>query len=216
MVDTPPNPKIYHITHLDNLQQIVQSGVLWSDAERVAQRLACRIVGMSEIKRRRLEELPVSRHPGTLVGEYVPFYFCPRSIMLYILDRGNHPDITYRGGQGPMIHLMADLHAVVAWAEASDVRWAFSDRNAGTRYTRFFSSLSSLSKVDWDAVQATDFRDPGTMDGKQAEFLVYKSFPWELVAQVGVINASTKAKVKEILADAEHKPLVTVEPRWYY
>ena len=64
----PNHPKIYHITHLENLPQIVD-GVLWSDAERIRRQLNCKIVGMSEIKRRRLEELEVHCHPGTKVGE---------------------------------------------------------------------------------------------------------------------------------------------------
>ncbi len=39
---------------------------------------------MTEIKRRRLFEIDVQCHPDTMVGDYVPFYFCPRSIMLFI------------------------------------------------------------------------------------------------------------------------------------
>src|SRR5579863_2076137 len=92
----PETPKIYHITHMENLPRIVDN-VLWSDAERIRRGLNCTIVGMSEIKRHRLEELEVDCHPGTKVGEYVPFYFCPRSIMLFLLYRGNHPDLTYHG-----------------------------------------------------------------------------------------------------------------------
>jgi hypothetical protein len=91
-VSAPPtNPKIYHITHLENLPQMVDN-MIWSDAERIRQNLNCQVVGMSEIKRRRLEELEVDCHPGTKVGEYVPFYFCFRSIMLYLLYQGNHPN----------------------------------------------------------------------------------------------------------------------------
>jgi len=67
--------KIYHITHLGNLTRIVAAGRLWSDAKRLELGLECEIVGMSEIKRRRLEEIEVSCFPGTQVGEYVPFYF---------------------------------------------------------------------------------------------------------------------------------------------
>ncbi len=89
----PKSPKIYHITHAKNLSGIVDD-VLWSDADRIEKELECTIVGMSEIKRRRLEELEVSCHPGTHVGDYVPFYFCPRSIMLYLLHRGNAPGLT--------------------------------------------------------------------------------------------------------------------------
>ncbi len=112
----PKNPKIYHITHLENLPQIVDN-VLWSDAERIRRGLNCTIVGMSEIKRRRREELEVNCNVGTKVGEYVPLYLCPRSIMLFLLHRGNHPDLTYRGGQRPIVHLEADLRTVVEWAD---------------------------------------------------------------------------------------------------
>ena len=90
-------------------------------------------IGMTEIKRRRLYEIAVSCHPDTMVGEYVPFYFCPRSIMLYIIHMGNHPDMDhYRDGQGPIVHLQVDLESAVDWADQHGVRWAFSDRNAGS------------------------------------------------------------------------------------
>ena len=105
MSQIPQNPKIYHITHIDNLDNILRDDVLWSDAKRLEHGLECEIVGMSEIKRRRLDELEVKCHSGTMVGEYVPFYFCPRSIMLYILYMGNHSDISYREGQSRILHL---------------------------------------------------------------------------------------------------------------
>ena len=75
-------------------------------------------IGMSGIKRRRLDELEVSCHPDTKVGDYVPFYFCPRSIMLYLIYMANHPELSYRGGQEPIVHLEADMIDAVAWADA--------------------------------------------------------------------------------------------------
>ena len=216
MARIPANPKIYHITHLRNLPQIVGAGMLWSDAKRLALGLQCDIVGMSKIKRRRLEELPVQCHPRTKVGQYVPFYFCPRSIMLYILHMGNHPELDYHEGQRPIVHLQADLAATVRWADENGVRWAFSDRNAGTHYAGFYSDLSQLDQVNWTAVQAIDFRDPTIKDGKQAEFLVYESFPWTLVEGSGVLDAGIQRRAEQALADAAHRPPVSVEPTWYY
>jgi len=88
----PTNPKLYHITHVQNLPSILVASCLSSDARRIAQGLVTTNVGMTKIKERRLA-LEVECHPGTKVGEYVPFYFCPRSIMLYLLYRGNHPEL---------------------------------------------------------------------------------------------------------------------------
>jgi hypothetical protein len=210
----PKNPKIYHITHIDNLDNILTDELLWSDAKRLKRGLECEIVGMSEIKRRRLEELEVACHSDTMVGEYVPFYFCPRSIMLFILYRGNHPDIAYRSGQGPVLHLQADLAAAIQWAQDNNVRWAFSDRNAGARIAKFYKDLGDLDKINWSAIQATDFRDMHTKEGKQAEFLMYESFPWHLVEKIGVYNSRTKDQVIKKLGN-ESLP-VNVEKDWYY
>ena len=87
-------PEIYHITHVDNLGSIAESGGLWSDAERIRQGLAHQNVGLTEIKQSRLQERQVRCHAGTMVGDYVPFYFCPRSIMLYLLYCGNRRGLT--------------------------------------------------------------------------------------------------------------------------
>jgi hypothetical protein len=216
MATIPDRPKIYHITHVRNLPRILTEAGLWSDAKRLELGLDCAIVGMSEIKRRRLEDLEVGCHPGTRVGHYVPFYFCPRSIMLYILHRGNHPELEYRGGQTPIIHLQADLHEVVMNANRHGLRWAFSNSNAGARYTNFFASLEQLEQVDWAAVRASDFRDSRIKDGKQAEFLVFDYFPWTWVEKVGVTNQTVLEQVKSTLAGATHNPPASCEPGWYF
>ncbi len=212
----PPHPKIYHITHIQNLAQIAASGKLWSDAQRIEQNLTCSLVGMKTIKQRRLDELFVSCHPGKTVGQFVPFYFCPRSIMLFILHRGNHADVTYRDGQQCLVHLQADLHRVVNWANEQNRPWAFTPSNAGARYTMFYNSLEELGQINWTAVKATDFRHPDIKEGKQAEFLVYRSFPWSLVEKVGVITAGMRQQVEACLAEAAHAPPVRVEPSWYF
>lgn len=94
----PADPRIYHITHVDNLPGIIADGGLVSDAEIIARGGSAMVIGMSEIKRRRVERLPVPCHSGTKVGDYVPFYFCPRSIMLYVIHQANHTELSYRGG----------------------------------------------------------------------------------------------------------------------
>lgn len=211
----PTSPKIYHITHLENLPQIADH-VLWSDAERIRRQLNCKIVGMSEIKRRRLEELEVHCHPGTKVGEYVPFYFCPRSIMLFLLHRGNHVDLSYQGGQRPIVHLQADLHQVVEWAGTEGKRWAFSHGNAGARYVEFSNETERLGELDWDAISATIWKDPIVKEHKQAEFLVSDSFPWELVERIGVIDRQMAEQVTGVLSNAARKPDIVTAASWYY
>lgn len=212
----PASPKIYHITHLRNLSGIASAGLLWSDAQRLARKLDCEIVGMPRIKQRRLHEIEVDCHAGTKVGDYVPFYFCPRSIMLYILSRGNHPDVTYTEGQDVIVHLQADLHAVVQWAVATNRLWAFSTGNAGAFLTKFYADLAKLDQVNWPAVAENRWNSPTVKEGKQAEFLLHEYFPWQLIERIGVHDPKMQPQVLEALEGHEHRPSVGVEVEWYY
>lgn len=81
----PAQPKIYHITPVENLSSIIADGGLWSDATMVARGGPAASIGLSRIKERCLNKIEVYCHQGTMVGDYVPFYFCPRSVMLYLL-----------------------------------------------------------------------------------------------------------------------------------
>jgi ssDNA thymidine ADP-ribosyltransferase, DarT len=211
----PARPKIYHILHVDRLPSIIADGCLWCDAVIVARQGTGTTIGMGSIKQRRLI-LPVTCHSGTRVGDYVPFYFCPRSIMLFVIYRANHPELAYRGGQQPIVHLESDLHRVVAWANASQRRWAFSLSNAGAVYARFRSSLDGLDEINWGAVAATDFRPADVKEGKQAEFLIHQSFPWDLVERVGVISRAVAQQASLAMQGAAHRPRVEVRADWYY
>jgi len=170
---------------------------------------------MNNIKQRRLC-LPVICNQGTHVGDYVPFYFCSRSIMLFVIRCANHPELAYRGGQEEIVHLEADLHTTVEWAIANDRRWAFSLSNAGAVYAQFRNQLSQLGDINWDAVAATDFRQADVKEAKQAEFLIERSFPWHLVEQVGVYSLSIGRGVLAAMNNAEHRPKVEVKKEWYY
>jgi hypothetical protein len=216
MASVPPSPKIYHITHIDNLPNIAANMGLVSDATRIARSLSCSLVGMSTIKERRLKEIEVPCHQKTMVGQYVPFYFCPRSIMLYMLHMGNHPDISYKGGQQPIVHLQADFYKVINWAKSNSVSWAFTNGNAGSRLTNFYNQSSKLNQIDWDAVASTDFRDAKIKEGKQAEFLMFDVFPWTLIEKIGIINSTMATEAKTTLANVAHKPVIAVEPNWYF
>lgn len=215
MSPPPAQPKIYHITHVGNLPSIIGDGLLLSDASVIARGGPPAAIGNPGIKQRRLR-LPVDCHPGDVVGDYVPFYFCPRSVMLFVIHRANHPELAYRDGQGPIVHLEADLHEVVAWAEGINRRWAFSLSNAGAVYARFRSSLNDLDQVDWAAVAATDFRSAAVKEAKQAEFLVHGAFPWNLVRRIGVRSYIIRDQVDLALRAAAHKPPVSLQPGWYF
>lgn len=211
---TPDKPRIYHIVHVDRLPSILTEDRLWCDSEIVHRQPPGTSIGMGSIKHRRLSELTLASHPDLHVGDCVPFYFCPRSIMLYVIHQANHPELNYTGGQTPIIHFEADLRQTVRWAEEQGLRWAFTLSNAGARYFEDRCDLRQLGEIDWSAVDAEDWRQ--CKEGKQAEFLIEHQFPWNLVSRIGVYSQQIAQRVSGALRFSYHKPLVLVKREWYY
>ncbi|AIZ34349.1 type II toxin-antitoxin system toxin DNA ADP-ribosyl transferase DarT [Pseudomonas parafulva] len=208
----PAQPKIYHICHVDRLPSIIASAGLLSDAVLLNQALSGTVIGMNHIKQRRLQ-LELDSHPGLHVGECVPFYFCPRSVMLYLI-RQQHQDLAYKGGQGPIVHLEADLHATVNWANVQTRRWAFTLSNAGSYYFEDRADLARLHEIRWDAVAARSWSN--CKEAKQSEFLLEQSFPWHLIERIGVQSRQIYTQVANVLPTQGHRPTVELRPEWYY
>lgn len=139
--------------------------------------------------------------------------------MLFLIHKRN-PELTYKGGQEPIIHLEADLHATIQWAQQNKQRWAFTLSNAGARYFEDRSDLSCLSEINWDAVRTHQWSGNGVSgavkEGKQAEFLIERAFPWHLVERVGVHSQGIAPKVAAAMQGSGHRPRVEVKREWYY
>jgi len=80
----------------------------------------------------------------------------------------------------------------------------------------FQSSIDALDLLDWPAISATDFRDTEVKEHKQAEFLLYERFPFDLVDRIGVQSVSVRNQATEAIKEARHKPTVDVIPDWYF
>ena len=209
----PPNPKIYHIVHVDRLESILECEGLYSDAEVRDRALPGSAIGMGHIKERRLKFNKLDSHFDLTVGQCVPFNFCPRSVMLYKIYR-KPGDLAYHGGQESIVHLEADLYGVVDALDRRGLRWAFTLVNAACAFFEDRCSLASLEEINWPAVHELNWA--GVKDSKQAEFLVERFFPWSLVDRVGVLNPEIHRRVRNILRQCEHQPTVEVIPGWYY
>lgn len=197
---------IYHITDVENLPGILADGALRSDAGMAKENPT--IIGYDHIKKRRLTEIQVECCGGRFVGEFVPFYFCPRSPMLFVINNGR----TGRpvGCQRSILHLVSRVSVGIGLGRA----WAVSDRNAGAFHTSFDSKLDAIKSLDWAAIRATDWRDRRLQ--KSAEFLVEQSFPWTGIHAIGCHNSDVARQVQDLTSSQNHRPDVSVEPSWYY
>ena len=209
----PPDERsIYHFTHVNHLPSVIDGGALLADAV-----VGCQLeveVGERRIKaaRRRLQ---VTRPPGGHPCDYVPFYFAPRSPMLYKIARGGVDQ--YQDGQDPLFYLVSSIGAV----REAGCSWLFSDGNCGATLTAYYDDLDRIdSAVDWPLQEQTMWRDtpedPTRATRRAAEFLVHERVPWSVIHLLAVRTEATRTTVQTILDERGQSPPVTVRPGWYY
>ncbi len=209
-----PNPTpIYHVSHVRNLSSILDSGGVLSHHEMTRRKVGYQNIAYDHIQDRRETTLVFGAQGGCL-HDYVPFHFAPKSPMLFTISKGNVP--SYTEGQAPLIYLVATAQNIAA----ADISFAFTDGHATMRFTEFFFDLAKLNRVDWSVMQSRYWFDsdqyPDRKRRRQAEFLVYKQFPVELVKGIAVNNARVQAQVLEILSGFGVELPVQIKPEWYY
>ncbi len=202
---------IFHITHFDNLEKILESDNLWCDTEIALRESQIKGIAHENIKLRRARKtVPMG---GTL-ADYVPFYFAARSPMLCAIH--NKRVAYYNEGQNLILHLFSTVEKV----NRRNLPFTFTDGHAEMATSIFYDNPADLDKIDWEIMNATIWRDTEE-DGdrkrrRQAEFLVYNHFPIDLITGIGVISEDVKNKVEQILKRKNNQMRVIVKPHWYY
>lgn len=197
-----------------NLPSILQHGGLYCDNERVRTNLRCIGIAHTHIKERRAKRAVTKAIGGTL-ADYVPFYFAPRSPMLYSIGGGFVEG--YTDGEDPILHLVTTAEAVAA----AGLPFTFTDGHAELAVSDFFENLAELAtKVDWPVMRLTYWNDtpeqPDRKRKRQAEFLVHHFAPWTLLQGIGVKTPAMKMHIEEMLGASTHRPTVSVKRNWYY
>lgn len=211
---TPPSPTpVYHITHVDNIASMAASGELRCDSDCAADdSINPTSIAYENLKARR-SNWDVEKARGGTLANYVPFYYGPRSPMLYVISRGYVSG--YAGGQAEVAHLVCSVQEI---ARSGD--FVVTDGHAATPLTTQYDDLARLDEVDWEVMRSRYWHDTDE-DGdrkrrRQAEFLVWRSVPWDAVRIIGVMTETVAERVRASLAGAQHKPEILVRPRWYY
>ena len=175
-------------------------------------------VGNRDVKeRRRTMEVPVG--PRGCPADYVPWYFAPRSPMLFAISKGNVPE--YQDGQDPLVYLVTDIRSIVEAGRP----WVFSDGNCASAITEYSDDLADLAEgtdslVDWAIMRerywADTMEDPDRMRRRMAEFLVHEFVPWSVVKTIAVRTQAISLKVQAALGKVEDRTPVRIMAGWYY
>lgn len=145
---------------------------------------------------------------STSIGQYVPFNFCPRAVMLFVIHKGH---LDFQGGQDRVLHLISDVDTI----RLSNESCFFTDIHADLDYAEQINDFNRLAELDINRIinekYWQDFKEE-----KQAEFLAFESVQWSTISQIGVKTQEVADEVDILLQATQHKPEVVVRPEWYY
>ncbi len=214
---------IYHITAIDNLESILNSGYLYSTNHIPCDKVS---IANEEVQQKRsTKKVPLPPHG--CIHDYVPFYFAPRSPMLYVNHNGY---IENARPQEDIVHLVTYAQLIAE----NTIPFVFYDRHAVVAVAQPYNDLKDLDKIDWDLFFESppgngnyalnwhdrhDERNPKWTNRKevrQAEFLINEKLPWNLIVGIATMTEDKAIIVQDILNRHNKKTSVKVKPEWYY
>lgn len=181
---------IYHFTSLNNLQSIIDEGLLSTNLK-IENGVVHENIANNEIQKRR-ETMHVTCGPRGVVHDYVPFYFAKRTPMLLNIVKSKNID------QIDIIFLAIPIERVM------DRDVVFSDASANTTIPpNFFNNPKDLRKLNWDIIDSWrwSYPDDDERHQKMAEVLVHKKVEITDISHIVVWNRKFKNYVKGLLED---------------
>jgi hypothetical protein len=222
-MSAPQPTRIFHITALDNLADICATGALLSKSIGATKGISYTNIAHEGAQGARAQR-PVLNPPGGMIHDYVPFYFAPRSPMLFALNGGGVKGCDLR--QADIVHFESTVQNVASLGQPI----VFYDRNATLQHSQGYSDLTKLdSVVAWDLLTEAPtldgycmyFKDmqpkrPDRRERRMAEFLVKSSVPLSAMTRLGVMNSERQSQAQRILNQTATPLHVTVMPDWYF
>lgn len=201
---------LYRITSRENLSHILEYGICNKNHPDANPDFVS-IGNHDIIGRRNDHEVKIDGYGN--IGDYVPFYFSPKSIMLFNILTGYGVS---KVNPEEIIFLITDIESAVNCNQL----YFFSDGQANTRISKHYNDLKDLNKIDWEVVQSGDFSKSNTDNDRtrryQAEFLIHRKVPVNCIKGIVVYNESCATFVKKKLALTDLIIQVHIKRSFYF
>jgi ssDNA thymidine ADP-ribosyltransferase, DarT len=209
------NPKrkyCYRLTHINNLNLLLQNGLVYQYHPKASSDYID--IGNAQIIDVR-STTPVKIDNYGMIGDYVPFYFTPKSIMLYNIITGyRHPLVPKRNQDELLLIrcLIADL--------AKLPQWFFTDGQGNNSLSHHYNDLARLDEIDWESIQNSHFsktdNDTDRPRRYQAEFLVHEQVKVQAIESLQVYSQQAANQVIDVLKQNSINLAVEIQPKYFF
>lgn len=194
------------MTHIDNISDIINVGIVLSTSPK-ANPNYIPIGDLTAIQTRNNKKLP----DGSLIGDYIPFYFGPRSPMLYVIQHG-YNNVKKLDAED-IVYCVVFIQDIIDFK----IRCVFTDGHALNKITNIYTceQLGDIDRyVSYDMVYAKKWTDePDLKRKKEAELLIKEDIPPELIKFFLVFNESAFNK---LLSLGIERSKIRITPSFYF
>jgi hypothetical protein len=205
------NAWVFRIVHITNVTWILDNGLHCRNSN-AADPCFVQIGNADLIDRRRYR--PLKGPYGGVLGDYIPFYFTPLSLMFYNIKTGWN-GIQKRNNSEIAI-LVASLHDL----KKANRSFVFTDRHAYLKTAQVFDDLGHLDKIDWTVLQRRDFKrdpeNPEKVERYEAEALMHRHLPCDALREIVCWNAENATALQSEITKRNLNLKVSSKPGWYF
>lgn len=197
----------FRLTHIDNIKYIMSKGLVRASSPlRDENYVSIGDVQVIQVRKDR-------KYQGYQLSDFMPFYFGPRSPMLYVIQHG------YNGVRKvkpeDIVYCVVRIEDIIK----NDIDCIFTDGHALSSLTNYYykSCLANLNNiVNYDDVYSTYWNiedDPDLKRRKEAELLVNDDLPAQYIRGLVVYNEKAKEHLISLGVAAEQ---IVVMPSYYF
>lgn len=202
----------YRITHINNLHLLLQNGIV-NKHHPNASKDYIEIGNPEIIDVRSISAVKIDDYG--MIGDYVPFYFTPKSIMLYNIITGYWHPLVPRRNRNEILVIRCLIEEL-----ARLPKWFFTDGQGNDMASNHYNDIADLDNIDWQCIQNSNFsKSDGDFDRPrryQAEFLVQHEVPIDCVESLNVYNQQAADVLANILNENNINLAVNIQPLYFF
>jgi hypothetical protein len=211
---------IYRMTHIENIPHILRFGITHQKSPNANSNY--KAIGDSNLISQRADTIVsitngcIDQDCGTIrLGDMIPFYFCCRTPMLYVIQKG--------GYSGTQITLPKDIVYIACSINSfirSDITFFFSNGHARDNTSMFYDRMHVdclPSSLNWEAMHAKYWNGEENRlikTQKQAEFLVGEDIPIQYI--YGLICYDDRSKQQLVNYGVASSMHIRVGKEYYF
>jgi hypothetical protein len=150
-----------------------------------------------------------------MIGQYIPFYFTPKSIMLYNIITGYRHPVVRKRNRNDILIIRCLIHEL-----ATLPQWFFTDGQGNDMASGHYNNITDLQQIDWNCIQQSTFSksvdDYDRPRRYQAEFLVYKEVPLNKIESLNVYDQQAADYVNALLIKNNINLAVNIQPQYFF